>query len=86
MNKLIKDLSGMKFNMINIISFAYSKNHKSYWNIKCDCGKEKIMSGNNIKYSNTQWANDLCINKSTLAKRIKRGWPVGRALTEGVHK
>lgn len=34
----------------------------------------------------TQWATHLCINKSTLAKRFGRGWPVNRALSTKVIK
>lgn len=39
------DLSGQRFGMLVVDSFAYVKDYKSYWNCKCDCGKEIIANG-----------------------------------------
>ncbi|MHA2403287.1 MAG: AP2 domain-containing protein, partial [Candidatus Kariarchaeaceae archaeon] len=35
---VIKDLSGQRFERLVVLDFAYIKNHKAWWNCKCDCG------------------------------------------------
>ena len=46
---LSHDLTGMRFNMLTVISKAeskYDKNHqvKTFWNCLCDCGKKCVVS------------------------------------------
>lgn len=52
--KRIKDLSGEKFGMLTILKFSHTKNNRSYWLCHCDCGKNKIVSANNLKYGTTK--------------------------------
>ena len=52
--KRIKDLSGEKFGMLTILKFSHTKNNRSYWLCYCDCGKNKIVSANNLKYGTTK--------------------------------
>lgn len=42
-NDAFHNITGQKFEMLTAISFAYSKYNTSYWNVKCDCGTEKIV-------------------------------------------
>ncbi len=39
----VKDITGCKFGKLTVLGFAYS-NGSSYWNCKCDCGVESIVS------------------------------------------
>lgn len=45
MNKNVIDLTGQKFNRWTVLS--YEGNGK--WNCRCDCGTEKIVSGDSLK-------------------------------------
>lgn len=38
----LKDLIGMKFNMLTVVSRAENHGLKTMWNCKCDCGKECV--------------------------------------------
>lgn len=44
------NLTGQKFNMLTIVSFAgFDNGHRSRWNCKCECGNDKIITGYDIK-------------------------------------
>lgn len=45
---------GKKYNNLTILSIAYLRNKKYYYNCKCDCGNEVILCGNNIRSSTTK--------------------------------
>jgi len=50
------DLAGKKFGLLTVLEYAGNRDdaRKSVqWLCKCDCGKEKIVSGNNLKSKNT---------------------------------
>jgi len=40
----IKDFTGMKSGNLTVLSFSHKVRSHSYWNCKCICGKEKILS------------------------------------------
>ena len=52
-NNRIQDITGHRFGYLLIQSFAYSKNKHSYWNTKCDCGTEKIISKTSLTSGKT---------------------------------
>lgn len=43
--KYPKDLSGLKFNKLTVVSKSdkISKNHQIYWNCVCECGTKKVI-------------------------------------------
>ena len=44
------ELSGQKFWFWTVLNFnSISKNGHSQWNCKCDCGKEQVVTGWNLK-------------------------------------
>lgn len=43
-----KDLTGMKFGNLTILSVAYRKKKHIYWNCKCNCGNLYIARGSHI--------------------------------------
>lgn len=44
LNHIIKDISGNKYGRLKVISLAYIKKGRSYYNCICDCGKECIIA------------------------------------------
>lgn len=44
----IKDLTGSIFNNLEVISFSEIKNRYAYWNCKCICGNEIIVSSKDL--------------------------------------
>lgn len=52
--RLFIDLTGMKFNRLFVVNFAYKRNENYYWNVICDCGTEKIIEGGKLRSGNTQ--------------------------------
>ena len=40
---------GFKFNRYTVLSFAYRKNRAAYWNCKCECGCERVVSAFNLR-------------------------------------
>ena len=50
LQKRAKNLSGKKFQMITVLSFAgITTNRSACWNCICDCGKEFQATGSNLK-------------------------------------
>lgn len=43
------DLTGQKFTKLTALKMVETKNHTDYWQCKCDCGNEKIVSEYNLK-------------------------------------
>lgn len=68
--KLI-DLTGKKFGKLTVIKKEKSKNNHTMWLCKCDCGKEKIVGGNELKSGNTKSCG--CYNLQKLHERKKHG-------------
>ena len=65
MLKLI-DLTGKRFGRLVVLKrVADNKHGKSMWVCKCNCGVEKIMSGNNLKTGHTKSCGCLSIEKTT---------------------
>lgn len=43
------DLTGKKFNMLNVIGFHEQRKYIKYWKCQCDCGNIVIVCGSNVK-------------------------------------
>jgi len=65
MGKLI-DITGQTFNRLTVIKKTYSKNLKTYWECKCECGKKTIVLKNNIIKGNTKSCG--CLRKENLPR------------------
>ena len=50
----IVDLTGQKFNGFTVIKRVEDKRNNKRWLCKCDCGKEKIVFGQNLKNGHTK--------------------------------
>lgn len=65
-----QDLTGKRFGRLLVLGIAYKKPRKSggtaiYWRCRCECGKEVIVAGNNLKRE-TQSCG--CLHKEGLHK------------------
>jgi len=49
----IKDLTGLKFGRLTVISFKERINHKTLWNCKCDCGNTYVASTSGLTMKST---------------------------------
>ena len=59
------DLVGQRFGRLIVIRFdGRDKWRKSYWLCRCDCGKEKIIGGNNLRSGNTKSCGCLAKNNA----------------------
>lgn len=47
-NDKFYDLAGKKFQKLQVIDLAYTKNGNSYWNVECECGNKKTVQGKSI--------------------------------------
>jgi len=55
MNHNFKDLTGKKFGMLTVESFAYTnKARKAYWDCLCDCGERKVVAGDKLRGGRTK--------------------------------
>lgn len=45
----IIDLTGKRFGKLVVVCFDRVENKQSYWKVQCDCGTEKIVSGDTLK-------------------------------------
>ena len=59
MGKII-DLTGQKFNRLEVLEFVEVKKKFSYWLCRCDCGNEVIVRGNDLKSGKTQSCGCFC--------------------------
>lgn len=62
------DLTGQRFNRLTVLKrVENSRNGKSQWLCKCDCGNEVIVIGSHLKSGNTKSCG--CLDKELIAKR-----------------
>ena len=54
----INDLTGQRFGMLTVLGLAetpeWDTHNRVYWRCKCDCGAEKTVLGNNLKYGSVR--------------------------------
>lgn len=68
------DLGGIRFGRLVVLSKAGHKSGSIAWLCKCDCGKEKIISGANLRKPKNYTKSCGCINREVTSKRsIKHG-------------
>ncbi len=64
-----KDLTGKKFNRLQVLELAFIRKKTVYWKCKCDCGTTKILLGPNI----TRGGSKSCGCISLESKRLEMG-------------
>jgi len=58
-------LEGQKFGKITVLDYAYSKNGHTFWNCKCECGKETIIMGTLLNTGKTKSCGCLIAETQT---------------------
>lgn len=65
-------IEGKKFNRWTVIKYEYNKQNHSFYLAKCDCGTERIVSGNYLRrgtskscgcYQDDQWSKSRPISR-----------------------
>lgn len=46
--EMINQFIGKRFGMLEVISFSHTKNYRSYYLCRCDCGKEKVIKRHSL--------------------------------------
>lgn len=60
--------SGQKFNKLTAVRFVETRNNsQQFWLFRCDCGKEKVICVNSVKFGRTKSCG--CLVKKILLKR-----------------
>lgn len=62
----IKDLTGMTFGRLSVVSYAGSINGRSLWNCKCDCGNSRVVKGKYLLNGDTKSCG--CLMLETTAR------------------
>lgn len=61
-SKRVIDLTGKIFDRLLVLEFSHiAKNRQSYWKVRCQCGKELIVLGNNLRRGHSRSCG--CIEK-----------------------
>lgn len=63
------DLSGMRFGMWTVLSFAGTKGIKPWWLCKCDCGTFREVQGQPLRSGATKSCG--CNKREAIAKALK---------------
>lgn len=71
MSKLI-DLTGQKYGRLTVLYRAESRNGKTYWHCKCECGREKDVQGMCLKDGRTKSCG--CLNSEVASNRQSKDY------------
>lgn len=71
MNNLV-NLTGQKFGRLTVLSRAENRGKQVCWLCRCSCGKEKIVSGNNLKAGHVRSCGCFQIEARYNKKRLNR--------------
>lgn len=76
----IADMTGQRFGRLVVLNRTetQSKGHTAYWNCRCDCGKEKLVSSTALKGGYTKSCGclkrELLSNSRSHDKRLYQVW------------
>ena len=73
--KPYKDISGQTFGELTAISISHRKNHQTFWNCKCSCGKECKVSLNCLVRGHTKSCGHLKHKYNDMSKtKLYKVW------------
>ena len=61
------DISGLRFGRLVALSFSHRKNKQTFWNVKCDCGTEKVVNYVHLVESRTKSCG--CIKRELMSAK-----------------
>lgn len=68
MSEHLNDLTGMKFGRITVIERVKNKGRVVCWLCECECGKTKVVRGNDLKNGKTTSCG--CLQKEKVSKQM----------------
>lgn len=66
------DISGNKYNRLWVLSYSHTSKGIAFWLCRCDCGKETIVDGRNLKSGHTKSCGCLSVEQRPL-NNLKHG-------------
>ena len=72
MGRKLIDLRGRKFGRLTVIERIGTKNRKSVWECKCECGNTKEVVSNNLISGNTKSCGCLKYSKKGLTQKDEK--------------
>lgn len=64
------DLTGQRFGSLLVLGFSHvDKTRSTHWFCRCDCGKEIVLKGNNLRTGNTRSCG--CLARKTVGDRSR---------------
>ena len=66
MNRL--DLTNKEYGRLLVLSLAYTKNGRTFWNCKCSCGNKKVILGKDLQNGNIRSCG--CLRVETSRRRM----------------
>lgn len=63
------DLTGQRFGRLVVLERAENLKGKAAWKCKCDCGKELIVSSNNLRRGNTASCGCYCKEQTSKSRK-----------------
>jgi hypothetical protein len=66
------DITGLKWNRLTALHYAFSRNSNAYWMFRCDCGEEKIVQVCPVKNGITKSCG--CFNKEVRLTILRIAW------------
>lgn len=70
MDKIVKDITGQKFNRFTVIKTVGLNEKGRLWECKCDCGNIKILNTSVICFGSTKSCG--CLHKETVKQNIQK--------------
>lgn len=75
----VVDITGMKFGRLRVVSRQGSSHFReAVWKCECDCGKEVLVTGHNLRTGNTKSCG--CLNRELAALRATKHGDYGTRL------
>lgn len=60
------NITGLKFGLLRVLDFAYVNNRRRYWNCKCDCGGEVLVTTGHLRDGRVQSCG--CVYRRNLVR------------------
>lgn len=80
-----EDLTGRKFGRLTVISFAKRERNRTYWNCKCECGKELLAYSHQLKRGDKRSCGCLRAERGTNPLYDSKLYKVWRGVVSRCH-
>jgi hypothetical protein len=66
----IVDITGNKYNMLEVLSFDHCENRRSYWKCRCDCGNIVILRKGHFAFKGSKQKSCGCWHRKESSIRM----------------